>query len=97
MMISFAVFIKTCNSYYPFQSIVPNEMVVSQGIRVEEVDVELCFTYPAAHDEWVGKVIICHCPVIDPKDFVDFDLRSFNFLEISGFSPEYSEPKFTVI
>ena len=93
MMHWFSLFIILWNAHHLSEPGIPNKVIVSPCVVMEQIYKESEFADPATSDVGVYKFLVHHRAVIKANNLVNFNLRSLNLSSGPGDPSKDSEPK----
>jgi hypothetical protein len=89
----FPIFIILGNAHHLSEPGIPNKVIVSPRVVMEQVDEESKFADPATRDVGVYEFLVHHRAVVKANNLVDFNLGGLNFCRGPCDSSKDSEPE----
>ena len=89
----FPIFIILGNAHHLSEPGIPNKVIVSPRVVMEQVHEESKFADPATRDVGVYEFLVHHRAVVKANNLVNFNLGGLNFCRCPCDSSEDSEPE----
>ena len=93
MMHWFSVFIILRNTHHLSEPGIPDKVIMSPSVVMEQIHKEPEFANPATSNIGVYEFLIHHCAVVKANDLINFNLRGLYLSRGPGDPSKNSEPE----